>query len=698
MFTDEEILDLLEQDKDYGAKVLMEQYSSLIRSTCASKLRSQEDIDECVNDVFAEFCLNHSRFDKSKGTLRNYLCTIAERRAVDRFRKNCRRQKIENEVLERYKEEKDIHINQTKQAEQLEEAMEQLPPLDQQILSMHYYNGLSYGKIAEELDMKYENVKKRGSRGKKKLLYFILISILIFGITASAVNIMKRHGWLPSWFPFYDLIMSEESSDQDETVQKRKGEDPIKTRSKEEETEDNQEEEIKQSGVAGAVHSIKEAVSGVKKYQFSLMDGLIWSDIPSYEMVKNTQKFVKDDVTYELDNVFYQNGIWKIDIRLTCSDMERVYDDIDSYEELTPEEKAELFQNKPNGWSYNEAHYLEKAYLQSAGDRKFFLEYQKGHINSPGEEYIFIASYYGKWVPEEDGADKIDVSIVLPEGNEFFVTMKKLDVKEYSESSEDTSEGVKRNSAVVNGIYMKTGLTALKEGMAIVNLYQENPEEYKIDDLITRGYFWYQEGEIEHPVLIDSAGNSYERCRINVQDTETETGYRRGFEIYFRNIEPGEYILRIPQLCLRKEAMTEPVEIDLPMEEDDYLGCDQTVLFDDGTGLHITGIRRHCTITYQYNLSNGQVDIIEGRRWDYELLYEPVSGSPETEPQFVIAKATGTASNGQSVNASVPYIDDREFYALSVESEDIPESLNVQFYSPVYVLKKEVLFDITLQE
>ena len=96
MYTDEEILDLLEQDKDYGAKVLMGQYSSLIRSTCASKLRSQEDIDECVNDVFAEFCLNHSRFDKSKGTLRNYLCTISERRAVYRFRKNCRRQKIEN--------------------------------------------------------------------------------------------------------------------------------------------------------------------------------------------------------------------------------------------------------------------------------------------------------------------------------------------------------------------------------------------------------------------------------------------------------------------------------------------------------------------------------------------------------------------------------------------------------------------------
>ena len=64
----------------------------------------------------------------------------------------------------------------------------------------------------------------------------------------------------------------------------------------------------------------------------------------------------------------------------------------------------------------------------------------------------------------------------------------------------------------------------------------------------------------------------------------------------------------------------------------------------------------------------------------------------------MIAKATGTASNGQSVNGSVPYIDDQEFYALSVESEDIPESLNVQFYSPVYVLKKEVLFDITLQE
>ncbi|MGN1267018.1 MAG: RNA polymerase sigma factor, partial [Dorea sp.] len=309
MYTDEKILEALAQDPEEGAKLLVEKYFSIIRSTCAKKLKNKEDIQECVNDVFAEFCLNYTQYDNGKSNLKNYLCTIAKRRAIDRYRQNCRNEKLEEEIQKRYKDDLTDKENQAKNIEQLEEALVQLEPLDQQIIKKHYYEGQTYGEIAKELDMNYENVKKRGFRGKKKLLYLILIGLLIIGITACTTVVMKKYNLLPEWFPFYDWIFPD--GPDGEESNKNGVEEKLKISI---DTERNQETEEEAEGIKETdteevtVSTEKDTEGTTKKYQFSSQSGFRWSDKPTYELVKTEQYYEKDEIRYEISEACYQEG------------------------------------------------------------------------------------------------------------------------------------------------------------------------------------------------------------------------------------------------------------------------------------------------------------------------------------------------------------------------------------------------------
>ena len=99
-YTEEELLRLLGENLEEGAAALLETYSGLVCWVCSRRLPDPEDVKECVNDTFAGFCREWTRFDPEKGSLKNYLCMLADRRALDRYRKNQRQSRAEERARE----------------------------------------------------------------------------------------------------------------------------------------------------------------------------------------------------------------------------------------------------------------------------------------------------------------------------------------------------------------------------------------------------------------------------------------------------------------------------------------------------------------------------------------------------------------------------------------------------------------------
>ena len=209
MYTDKELINMMEADLEKGAAYLFEEYGGLIWSICSRRLDNEEDIKECVNDVFADVCLHYKKYDSEKSSFKNYLCMIADRKAVDCFRKNVRDEAVKNKLqIHKYDlGEEDI--------QKLELALEQIKPLDSQILRMKYYDGMTYHEIASELGMKYETVKKRSQRSKK-MLYLIIVGMLLALLIACASAIFKKYyysstsGFIWSEGKVYELVNKEE--------------------------------------------------------------------------------------------------------------------------------------------------------------------------------------------------------------------------------------------------------------------------------------------------------------------------------------------------------------------------------------------------------------------------------------------------------------------------------------------------------
>ncbi len=207
------ILTLLREDRERGAELLLETYTPLLWSVCRRRLSDPEDIKECINDVFTNFCMNLDGFDPEKSSLKNYLALLADRRAISCFRNNQRRNQAEVEAaLAEHSDQAELHHN-------LEEALSLLQPEDAQIIRMKYYGGLTYREIAEQLGLAEEAVKKRGRRSLKKMAKWMILGLVIAALLAGCTYVIHQYfryfrgvGIVPETeFPVYQMVDAPES-------------------------------------------------------------------------------------------------------------------------------------------------------------------------------------------------------------------------------------------------------------------------------------------------------------------------------------------------------------------------------------------------------------------------------------------------------------------------------------------------------
>lgn len=161
------ILELLQKKPNEGMKALMEQYMGLCYTIVKGRLAGfpQEEIEECVSDVFIDiYCYRH-KIDLEKGGFRTFAAVVARRRAADYYHMAMKKGTLplEEEIQEK---KKGISFGEK---EVLLQAIRSLGDPDEKILTWKFYYGYPTKIIAEALVLKENTVDQKVKRGLEKL-------------------------------------------------------------------------------------------------------------------------------------------------------------------------------------------------------------------------------------------------------------------------------------------------------------------------------------------------------------------------------------------------------------------------------------------------------------------------------------------------------------------------------------------------
>ena len=160
-----EILHALRQDPETGSSMLVEQYRYLLWGVCSRRLQDPEDAWDCVYEALADFCLQWQKFRPEKGSLKSYLIAIADRKALDAYRRN--------RVWERAKQAAAEHgeesVRQLTDGRLAGWLLDGLAEKERSIVLLRCVHRMSYQEIAKVLGLPYEQTRKCGYRGLKKL-------------------------------------------------------------------------------------------------------------------------------------------------------------------------------------------------------------------------------------------------------------------------------------------------------------------------------------------------------------------------------------------------------------------------------------------------------------------------------------------------------------------------------------------------
>jgi RNA polymerase sigma-70 factor, ECF subfamily len=145
----------------------LDKYGALVWSIARKMLRSSDEAEDAVQEIFVDIWKNAGRFDATLSSETTFIAMIARRRLIDRIRYTTRRispDSLDDVLLEPFtRADKTIHMNV--EAEQAAEAMRTLKPEQQQVLRLAIVHGMSHQEIADATGMPLGTVKTHARRG-----------------------------------------------------------------------------------------------------------------------------------------------------------------------------------------------------------------------------------------------------------------------------------------------------------------------------------------------------------------------------------------------------------------------------------------------------------------------------------------------------------------------------------------------------
>lgn len=176
MLSDEHLIQLMDKNPQKAMKILMDTYTGLLVHIVRGRLINyEEDVKECVADVFIDFYKRYNTIDLSKGNIKSYLATMAHHKAIDRYRKISSDKFIDGDIEEqdylvadRDSSPEQVIINK-ENAHELTNAIKELGEPDDDLIFRRYFLMQPVSEIAKLYGMKSNTITKRISRALEAL-------------------------------------------------------------------------------------------------------------------------------------------------------------------------------------------------------------------------------------------------------------------------------------------------------------------------------------------------------------------------------------------------------------------------------------------------------------------------------------------------------------------------------------------------
>lgn len=152
---------------------IIEKHSRLlwpIVSVVLKNVGTEQDVEECVADVFIDLWENPDKYDAARGTLKTWLCMVARCKAIDRYRALSKHNTVplESAMMAGRMGIQDALLQEETKRE-LVAAVNALADVEKDILIRRYYYEQKPREIAKALDMPVKQVENHLYRSKQKL-------------------------------------------------------------------------------------------------------------------------------------------------------------------------------------------------------------------------------------------------------------------------------------------------------------------------------------------------------------------------------------------------------------------------------------------------------------------------------------------------------------------------------------------------
>ena len=152
---------------------VINKYSRLVWSVASAVLKdmaSEQDIEECVADVFVSLWEHPEKFDHDRGTLKVWLSVKARSGALDKYRQLARRKDIPlEETVPTERPEGEERIIRVEDSDRLLSAVQKLEEPEREIIIRRFFYEEKPKSIAFSLGLTVKSVENHLYRAKKKL-------------------------------------------------------------------------------------------------------------------------------------------------------------------------------------------------------------------------------------------------------------------------------------------------------------------------------------------------------------------------------------------------------------------------------------------------------------------------------------------------------------------------------------------------